>query len=281
MPSSVADGWDRVAAEYEARVQPLTAAFVAPLLDALDRALGDVDLVDVACGTGAVSLEAASRGARVMACDYSAEMVRITAARAAERGLEHVTTLICSGESLPEEWSGRYDCAISSFGVIFFEDARKGMSELARTLKPGGRLAISAWGSMDETPAFGMIPSAAAALARARGQQANPALLEASHPPRRKTPQEVEHSLRALGLQQVHIHGPFSSHLTTPNAEAYWQRFALGAPGTRSLLAVLQARDADALRANVIASLSQRFGGEDAPVDLEARAYVVTAVQPP
>lgn len=271
--------WDKVADEYERRVQPLTGSFAAPLLDLVGGPLADAEVLDVACGTGALALEAARRGARVMACDGSPKMVAITAGRAAEHGL-HVAALACDGGSLPAAWSGRFDVALSCFGVIFFADFGRGVRELVRTLKPGGRLAICAWGSMDETPAFAVLPEAAAALARARASHASPALRRASRPPSRKSLREVEAALRSLGLAAVRVHGPIRRTLRTPSAQAYWERFALGAPGTRALLASLPANEAGALRAGTLEALCGRFGGEQSEVSLEAAAYVVTAARP-
>ena len=88
---------------------------------------------------------------------------------------------------------------------------------------------------------------------------------------------DVLHALlEAAGATDIAVHGPVTRTLRTPNAAAYWERFALGAPGTRALLQTLTPAAADALRTRVLATLEKRFG-VDGEVALEASAYFATA----
>ena len=72
------------------------------------------------------------------------------------------------------------------------------------------------------------------------------------------------------------MHGPVTRTLRAKDAQAYWDRFALGAPATRALLATLSPEAAAALRTCVIATLEARFGA-GAEVLLDATAYFATA----
>ena len=75
----------------------------------------------------------------------------------------------------------------------------------------------------------------------------------------------------AAGAGDVQVHGPVTRTLRVASAAAYWDRFALGAPGTRALLDKLAPDTAAALKRRVIESLEERFG--DGEVALECSAY--------
>ena len=79
-----ADEWNEIAGDYEERVEPFTSQFVQPLLDAVG---GAEQLLDVACGTGAVAITAARRGDQVVATDYSERLVARLRERAGADGV--------------------------------------------------------------------------------------------------------------------------------------------------------------------------------------------------
>lgn len=103
-------------------------------------------VLDIGCGTGALSVAAAERvgeDGRVLATDISAPMLD----RAAERlrPYPHATTLLADAQT--EDWPETgFDIAISRFGVMFFEDPAAAFANVARALRPGGRMVFAAWG---------------------------------------------------------------------------------------------------------------------------------------
>lgn len=257
-----------------------------------------MELLDVACGTGAIIAEAVRRGARqVTASDIAHGMVERVAATASSEGFTgSVDAVVADGQALPAAWTGRFDAATSLFGLIFFADARAGLGEMARVVRPGGNVAIGAWGAASETPAFQVIPAAAAELARTSPSAAD--ALGAVPKSARLGAEEVAELARELGLRDVRVVGPAVRTLQVASAEAYWERFSRGAPGTRALLAALAPTDADALKASVLARLSQMAappgGGAASPeepltpgtststvIGLDASAYFVIATVPP
>lgn len=131
--------WDAHAGAYEQVFEPLTNAFNARALDLL-APLEGADLLDVAAGAGGTALAAAGRGARVAAVDASAEMV----ARIAARGVGRVAAHLADAAALPFP-DGAFDAALSSFGVVLLPDPARGMAELRRVLRPGGRVAVVTW----------------------------------------------------------------------------------------------------------------------------------------
>lgn len=133
------DRWDKVALHYEKTAHPFTAQFAEAALARVpldDRA----HVLDVAAGTGALTLAAARTGAQVLAIDFSPAMV----ARIAASGLSNVDAKVMDGQALALP-DGSFDAVFSIFGVIMFPDWRKGLGEMARVTRAGGRGVVATW----------------------------------------------------------------------------------------------------------------------------------------
>jgi demethylmenaquinone methyltransferase/2-methoxy-6-polyprenyl-1,4-benzoquinol methylase len=94
------------------------------------------EALDVATGTGDLAVELASRGARVVASDFSEEML----ARAREKD-PAITWEWANAQDLPYETS-RFAAATVGFGARNFSDLPLGVSEMARVVRPGGKVVI-------------------------------------------------------------------------------------------------------------------------------------------
>ncbi|MEE8157749.1 MAG: methyltransferase domain-containing protein [Dehalococcoidia bacterium] len=136
-------GWDKVVQGYEETAESLTGSFMEQLIHYSGLKEGDQAL-DVAAGPGILTLAVAKLGANVLGTDFSPLMVERLQARVA--GLTNVQTQVMDGQDLqlPDNWC---DVAFSNFGIIFFPDPDKGLQEMHRVLKPGGRVAVSTWSS--------------------------------------------------------------------------------------------------------------------------------------
>lgn len=134
-----ADHWDGAAERYEKSAHPYTARYV-------DAALAGVPLtpasrvLDVAAGTGALTLAAAATGAQVLATDFSPGMT----ARIAAHGLPNVDARVMDGQALDLPDAG-FDAVFSIFGVFMFPDWRKGLAEMARVTRPDGFGVVAVW----------------------------------------------------------------------------------------------------------------------------------------
>ena len=112
---------------------------------------GGQRVLDVACGTGILAREAASRvgaSGHVVALDPNPGMLAV-AARLAP-GVEWREGV---AESLPFP-DGSFDAVVSQFGLMFFRDRRQALQEMRRVLAGGGRLVVAVWNSLNEIPAY-------------------------------------------------------------------------------------------------------------------------------
>ena len=112
------------------------------LCEAIDLRAGE-RVLDVAAGNGNATLAAARRFAEVTSTDYVGALL--------ERGREraHAERLAvefreADAEALPFA-GGIFDVALSTFGVMFTPDQEKAAAELARVVRPGGRIGLANW----------------------------------------------------------------------------------------------------------------------------------------
>lgn len=99
------------------------------------------DVLDVACGTGNAAIPAAETGARVTGLDLTPAMLRKARERAAGLAIEWVEG---DAEELPFE-DERFDVVLSTFGCMFAPRHEVVADEIARVLRPSGRLGMCTW----------------------------------------------------------------------------------------------------------------------------------------
>jgi ubiquinone/menaquinone biosynthesis C-methylase UbiE len=120
-----------------------TIASVGPRV-AEAAGVSGVDVVlDVACGSGNATIPAAKAGAAVTGIDLTPSLLEAGKAVAAEAGVE-IEWVEGDAQKLPFD-DASFDVVLSVFGCMFVPDQRAEAQEIARVLKPGGRIAIAAW----------------------------------------------------------------------------------------------------------------------------------------
>jgi len=108
-------------------------------------------VLDVACGTGALTMAAAaivgSHG-RVAGLDANPDMLAV-----ARRKSKIIDWREGRAEDLPFD-DASFDAVISQFGLMFFDDRPRALSEMMRVLKPGGRLTVAVCGAVERSPGY-------------------------------------------------------------------------------------------------------------------------------
>jgi SAM-dependent methyltransferase len=125
-----------------APVEVFTAAPAAKLVKFAQIVAG-LTVLDVACGTGVVAVTAARLGAKTHGLDLSPALIERARQNAAITGLE-VAFIEGDAEALPYP-DALFDTVLSQFGHIFAPRPEAALGEMLRVLKPGGRIAFSAW----------------------------------------------------------------------------------------------------------------------------------------
>jgi SAM-dependent methyltransferase len=119
-------------------------------------AIGPGDRVlDVGCGCGETTIEAACHGGSALGLDLSAPMLAVGRDLAAAAGVANVTFVQGDAQVYPFP-PATFDVVISCFGVMFFADPAAAFANLATALRPGGRLAFLCWQDDAVNEMFGL-----------------------------------------------------------------------------------------------------------------------------
>ncbi|MEP6712026.1 MAG: methyltransferase domain-containing protein [Ferruginibacter sp.] len=130
--------WDGLVMEF---LKPMGAEMIRLLKPAND----DV-ILDVAAGTGEPGLTIAAmlNGGKVISIDLAEDMLKVADENAAKRGIKNFETKVADVCELPFA-DNSFDAISCRFGFMFFPDMLMAAKEMARVLKPGGRIAVSVW----------------------------------------------------------------------------------------------------------------------------------------
>lgn len=145
-------------------VPRLFAPWAEVLVDTIDARPG-MTVVDVATGAGTVARAVAARLGRlgrVLACDISPAM--LAAAQAVPmKGAAPITYTLSPADAMPYP-SGSADAVTCQHGLQFFADRAAAVREMRRVCVDGGRLALSVWRRLADSPALGAAWAAAEQL---------------------------------------------------------------------------------------------------------------------
>lgn len=138
--------WDELAMDFLKPVGDKMISLIAPA--------GNDAILDVAAGTGEPGLTMATMlgdEGKVVITDLAEDMLEIAKKNAAQKGIENIETRACDVSELPFE-ANTFDAVSCRFGFMFFPDMEVAAREMARVLKPGGRIAASVWGAPEKNP---------------------------------------------------------------------------------------------------------------------------------
>jgi SAM-dependent methyltransferase len=154
-------GWDRAVDAYARHWHAPLAGVHGELLAMADLNAGEA-VLDVACGTGVVSLAAARAvgpAGRVLGVDIADAMVQAAEQRAHGLGLSQARFARMEAEqlALPDAC---FDVALCALGLMYLPDPQAALRELHRVLRPGGRAVLAVWGERARcgwAPLFGIV----------------------------------------------------------------------------------------------------------------------------
>ena len=111
-----------------------------------------MSVLDLASGTGEPAITLAQRVGPhgwLTALDQSSDLLEIAAERARNKKLTNFTTHKADAHQLPFA-DESFDLATCRFGIMFFSDTQRALTELHRVLKSGARACFAAWGPMEQ-----------------------------------------------------------------------------------------------------------------------------------
>ena len=232
------------------------------IADAIEHAVTALDpqpgerVLDIATGTGWAARSIAARGAAVTGVDLGPGVIEAAKTLSNGAGIDF---RVGDAEALDFP-DGHFDAVISTFGVMFARDPEAVASELARVVKPGGRVSLANWavgGSVHDM--FGLIGSYKPA-------EENPA----------PSPFEWGKTERVIELLGGHFELEFevgTSFFRPESGERAWATFSVGFGPVVTLLQALSPEKAEGLKRDFISFHERHRNGSGIVV---RRPYVIT-----
>lgn len=218
-----AAGWERKASTYD-HVSGVTSRLVEPLLDAA-RVEQGTRVLDIGSGPGYAAAQAAGRGASVVGVDVATAMVQL--ARRLHPGLDFREA---DAEALPFE-DGSFDAVVANFAILHLGRPERAVSEFVRVLRPGGRLALTAWDLPERARFLGVFLDAVA-----RTGATPPADVPAGPPFFRfSVDEQFTALLRDRGLTDVEVNRIVFDHPVS-TADELWNGLLAGTVRTSALI---------------------------------------------
>ncbi|HVC19736.1 MAG TPA: methyltransferase domain-containing protein [Vicinamibacterales bacterium] len=264
IPDQMPDAWGAIAPGYEKVFEKLSSQFAEAALALLKLRPGE-RVIDVAAGTGAFSLAAARAGAAVLATDFAPAMVARLRQRVVAERLSGISAEVMDGQALDVP-DGSFDASVSILGLIFFPDICRGMTELRRVLRPGGRAAIVCWGDPANFQLMTLMMRAV--------QQTVPDFQPPAAVPvwaRLCGPASLKDQLQQAGFRQVEI-TTVTRSLRVDSPEAFWTDFASSVPPLADLFRRL-GPDRTAAVGRTVVELLAASAGDGVPT-LSAEACI-------
>ncbi len=141
----------------QARRQQIYGAATEMMLEAASVQPGS-RVLDVAAGTGDQTLMAARRvgsTGNVLATDDSASMLKVAAEAARNEGLTNVETRVMNAENLALD-ADSFDAVICRNALMLFPDPAKALTEMRRVVRPGSKVAVMVFSTVERNPHHGI-----------------------------------------------------------------------------------------------------------------------------
>ncbi len=264
-PMSAPEPWTLVAEGYVTDTQPLFRQYCEKALE-LSGYRGAGKVLDVACGPGTLSLLICDHAEEIHGIDFSPGMLECFNREIARRGIGNITTYLMDGQAL-EFGDNEFDFAFSIFGLMFFPDRMKGFRELHRTLKPGGRAAVTSWAPITESPGMQKMFGALRAAFPKKPESSDTKILNL------EDPENFRREMEAAGFNDVAI-TPFDGYWTVEDVEAFLDSMIRGSAPLVMLKNSLPEEVWAEKRAVMLDYLNDQI--TELPASLSSRAFIGT-----
>ena len=257
---AIAEGYDRYVAPQE--VDLANEGLRLAVLGRGERFL------DVAAGTGGLSLPAARLGAQVLATDWSPAMIERFHARVREEGLPDAEGRVmdCHALDLPDD---SFDVAGSQFGVMLVPDQPRALREMVRVTKPGGRVLMIAYSHPAELEFLQWFVAAMkAAVPEFPGIPDDPPPLEFQV----ADPEVLRQRLTDAGLKDVRVERT-AERPAFASGQEMWDWVYYGNPIVEMLVGDLTDQQRDTIRQVFGGMLRERAGSDGKAVLDERRPH--------
>ena len=251
--------WEAIAEGYDEFVTPTHMSLGGEALGPRRRRAGPAFL-DVAAGSGALSLPAARLGARVTATDITPAMIERLGERARREGLD-VETRVMDGHALELD-DDSFDIAGSQYGVMLFPDLPRALREMKRVTRPGGRVFLVVYGAPTQVEFLGFFMAAMQATVPGfTGLPLDPPPL----PFQVADPELLRQALVDAGLKDVRV-DTVTQQMEFRSGRHMWDWIVNSNPLATMLVADLTDAQEGAVREALDRMLRERAGGRGTAV---------------
>jgi len=244
---------DKLATTYHDFFTPVTALAIKPLLDAVSARTG-ARLLDIATGPGSLAAEANKLGVRPIGIDLSPGMIDL-----ARKSYPGIDFQVADVERLPFD-DRSFDAVVCNFALGHFPYPEASVAECVRTLKPGGRLALSWWDDPSKQRIQGLFREALTEI----GATPPPDVPKGYSLLRFADTNEFRRLLEGAGLTDIKV----DEHQTTyliPDIDTLWR----GGLGSFAVTASAIAHQSAATQAAIRVALERRATAYKAPAGLK------------
>ncbi|MHA1565246.1 MAG: class I SAM-dependent methyltransferase [Alphaproteobacteria bacterium] len=257
---------------YDQHLGPLLFEFAAA--DLAKRVCESIPsagrILEVACGTGISTdflWQALSSETEILATDLNDAM--LSYAKQKRGALTNVTFQQADAQSLPFD-DNAFNAVVCQFGLMFFPEKARAMSEFARVLRPGGLLAFNVWDSLENNRVANI------------AQETIAGFFETDPPDFLKVPfgyyeiNPIRDLIRDAGLEAPNVH-TVSATIERPDALSVARGFVEGNPGILQIRERATADSEDIVKA-VAKAIDDTYG--PAPLQIPLQKIVFLARRP-
>jgi ubiquinone/menaquinone biosynthesis C-methylase UbiE len=226
-------------------------------------------LLDVAAGGGALSIPAARLGLSVLATAFSPAMVERLQQNVREQGLPNLQVKVMDGTAL-ELGDKSFDMVCSQLGIMLFQDRLKGLREMARVTKPGGKGVVIVFGPLQQVQFFSLF------------FQSLSTAMPGFTPPKDlplfsyQNPETLKRDMEKSGFKDVQVK-TVHHVLEVASADQLWAMLGSAAPPVAKLLSQFSSEQQAAAQKKLGELVREKF--EDGPIKLSGAFHVAVGTK--